>query len=577
MVGRPLGKKYVVGDRIGRGGMGEVYLGADQAGTEYAVKMLRQELATDAAVVSRFVQERSILFGVKDPHLVQVHDLVVEGEDLAIVMDLVRGPDLRHALTSVGGVLPPAEVARLGAGIAAGLAVVHNAGVVHRDVKPENVLLDTTVNPPIPRLTDFGISRLISESRLGRTTLLVGTPQYMAPELSEGVDASRSSDIYALGIMLYELCCGVTPFHGGSVATVIRSHGVMMPGRPPGIPDPMWDLIAWCLAKAPASRPQSARQVSQILQGFVADHAAAPAAPALQAPPPGTPLTTPSGTPTEFATDMLPTVTPASVSPDSPTAVLPSQTPEPATKRSRRAATVGALTVVLVLLLGGVGWAVLGGGGDDDEAQSTLSPVASESPEPSATPGETPTPSPSSTPSTEPSASTSPSDLFVGVDGRAPDGLGYLLLSKIKANAGSWDEKGTVSIGDKIDQFDSVYASANQGHCSVNEERSVEYQLDGKFTRLSAFFGLTNDTQDSGRRIHVAFYLDGAEVLAQDVVRNKAYELELDLKGRNYLKIQWRRLGEGTDFVCGRNYFALASPKMYGEDGQLATVEKDED
>src|SRR5262245_22036468 len=114
MVGRPLGSKYVVGDRIGRGGMGEVFLGADQAGNQYAVKTLREELATDAAVVSRFVQERSILVGVRDPHLVQVHDLVVEGETLAIVMDLVRGPDLRHALGSVGGVLPPAEVARLG-------------------------------------------------------------------------------------------------------------------------------------------------------------------------------------------------------------------------------------------------------------------------------------------------------------------------------------------------------------------------------------------------------------------------------------------------------------------------------
>src|SRR5438477_4455299 len=147
---KPLGSRYRLGDELGKGAMGRVFAGSDEQGKTYAFKVLRDELVEDPELVARFLQERSILVGLRHPNLVGVHDLVVEGETVAIVMGLVAGGDLRARLTAEKTLLP-AEVARIGAGVAAALAAVHQAGVVHRDVKPENVLMDGTV----PRLTDF--------------------------------------------------------------------------------------------------------------------------------------------------------------------------------------------------------------------------------------------------------------------------------------------------------------------------------------------------------------------------------------------------------------------------------------
>jgi serine/threonine protein kinase len=181
-VDSPLGSRYRIGAPIGRGGTGVVHAGTDDAGTPVAIKVLRHDLAADPEVVARFVRERTILLGVRDPHVVGVRDMVVEGDTLAIVMDLVPGHDLRRALAA--GPFPPAEAARVGAGVARGLAAVHAAGVVHRDVKPENVLLDTTAGGAAVRLTDFGISRVVTTA--ATQTALVGTPYYLAPELWAG-------------------------------------------------------------------------------------------------------------------------------------------------------------------------------------------------------------------------------------------------------------------------------------------------------------------------------------------------------------------------------------------------------
>ena len=246
---RSLGSSYILEDVIGRGAMGQVWRGRDRDGHRLAFKLLRSELTEDPKVVQRFVQERSILTSITHPNVVSMRDLVVEGDTLAIVMDLVEGGDLR-AMLSGPRTLPPARVAELGAGIAAGLAAVHAAGVIHRDVKPENVLVDAASNPGRPRLTDFGIAKYVqAEGTGGRGTMLVGTPQYVAPELIDGKEPTPATDLYALGIMLYELVCGVTPFAGGSTLTVLRNHAERLPGRPAGVPDSLWDLISWLLGK----------------------------------------------------------------------------------------------------------------------------------------------------------------------------------------------------------------------------------------------------------------------------------------------------------------------------------------
>src|SRR5664280_2761956 len=203
-------------------------------------------------------------------NLIGVRDLVVEGPVLAIVMDLATGPDLRQELTH-RGTLPPAEAVGVTAEVLSGLACVHAAGVVHRDVKPENVVLDQPEGQPRrARLTDFGVSRLLdttgSSSRTSHTAL-VGTPSYMAPEQAQPGPVPPAADVYAAGCVLYELLCGVPPFTG-SPLELIRQHGERQPGRIPGISDGLWGCLAVLLHKDPAHRP-SAEQAAADLRALV--------------------------------------------------------------------------------------------------------------------------------------------------------------------------------------------------------------------------------------------------------------------------------------------------------------------
>lgn len=261
---RKIGSRYTAHQILGRGSAGTVWLGEGPEGP-VAVKLLREDLASDQELVGRFVQERSALLGLEHPHVVSVRDLVVDGNDLALVMDLVRGTDLRTRLDRERRLAPEAAVAIV-ADVADALAAAHAAGVVHRDVKPENVLLDMQgplgpggAHPAL--LTDFGVAKLIDSPRraaTGRasapTTRIIGTPDYLAPEIVEGLPPRAAVDIYALATVLYELLAGFTPFGGGHPGAVLRRHVTETVVPLPGIPDELWQLIVQCLAKAPASR-----------------------------------------------------------------------------------------------------------------------------------------------------------------------------------------------------------------------------------------------------------------------------------------------------------------------------------
>ncbi|MFG2984811.1 serine/threonine-protein kinase [Streptomyces sp. NPDC048258] len=261
---RKIGSRYTAHQILGRGSAGTVWLGEGPDGP-VAVKLLREDLASDQELVGRFVQERSALLGLDHPHVVSVRDLVVDGNDLALVMDLVRGTDLRTRLDRERRLAPEAAVAIV-ADVADALAAAHAAGVVHRDVKPENVLLDMQgplgpggAHPAL--LTDFGVAKLIDTPRrasAGRasapTTRIIGTPDYLAPEIVEGLPPRAAVDIYALATVLYELLAGFTPFGGGHPGAVLRRHVTETVVPLPGIPDELWQLIVQCLAKAPASR-----------------------------------------------------------------------------------------------------------------------------------------------------------------------------------------------------------------------------------------------------------------------------------------------------------------------------------
>jgi len=281
---RKIGSRYTAHQVLGRGSAGTVWLGEGPEGP-VAIKLLREDLASDQELVGRFVQERTALLSLDHPRVVGVRDLVVDGNDLALVMDLIRGTDLRTRLDRERRLSPEAAVA-IAADVADGLAAAHAAGIVHRDVKPENVLLDMQgplgpgrSHPAL--LTDFGIARLVDEpgrARGGRTARgqapsqgrspnprsVIGTPDYLAPEIIEGLPPRASVDVYALATVLYELLAGFTPFGGGHPGAILRRHVTETVAPLPGIPDELWQLLLQCLAKAPASRLRASELAARL-------------------------------------------------------------------------------------------------------------------------------------------------------------------------------------------------------------------------------------------------------------------------------------------------------------------------
>ncbi len=283
---QPLGSAYLLGEVLGAGASGQVRAGTDREGNEYAVKLLHPSLAADPAVVRRFVAERDVLRAIRHPHVVAVTDLVIEGNTLAIVMERVDGGDLRDRLRE-SGTIAPELVAEWGSHIAAGLHAAHVQSVVHRDVKPENVLLDESHDPPAARLSDFGVARLLGEAHTG---MLLGTPHYLAPELAQGAPATPAADLYALGITLYELACGHVPYAARrGPQAVLAAHVHEEPGRPLGVPDRLWEIIRALLEPDPGRRLAPAGRVSDELRAAAEELAGAPAARRLPDPPPTKP------------------------------------------------------------------------------------------------------------------------------------------------------------------------------------------------------------------------------------------------------------------------------------------------
>ena len=291
---KPLGSGYLMGTALGRGAMGQVYAGSvRQTGDSVAIKVLKPELVSDPEVVARFVQERAILTSVADQNVVRVIDLVVEGETLAIVMELVEGSDLRRYLRQQRTV-PPAEAARLAGQLLHGAAAVHAAGIIHRDIKPENLLLDMSSGEPLLKLTDFGVARLSYGASLTKLSGLIGTPEYMAPELAEKDSATAAADVYSVGIVVYEMLCGRTPFAGGHPLAVLRRQVDEAPPPIPGVPAELWEQVSWMLAKDPQSRPASAAEAAAALAPLGSSLAALPALPPRPGPEAGTPVPSPA-------------------------------------------------------------------------------------------------------------------------------------------------------------------------------------------------------------------------------------------------------------------------------------------
>ncbi|MFD0414845.1 serine/threonine-protein kinase [Streptomyces sp. NPDC127108] len=338
---RPVGSKYLLEEPLGRGATGTVWrarqretAGAEaavpgQPGETVAIKVLKEELANDPDVVMRFLRERSVLLRLTHPNIVRTRDLVVEGDLLALVMDLVEGPDL-HKYLRENGPFTPAAAALLTAQIADALAASHADGVVHRDLKPANVLVKQDASGMHPMLTDFGIARLADSPGLTRTQEFVGTPAYVAPESAEGRPQTSAVDIYGAGILLYELVTGRPPFAGGSALEVLHQHLSAEPRRPSTVPDPLWTVIERCLSKDPDRRPSAenlARGLRAVADGIgvhasAAQIAAAEGVAALLAPDPA-PAPVPDTPGAADPTQVLPNTNAGGYDPAAATSVLP--------------------------------------------------------------------------------------------------------------------------------------------------------------------------------------------------------------------------------------------------------------
>lgn len=257
---------YRIVSTLGEGSMGTVYRAADPLrDREVALKVLAPYLDSDPLVVRRFRDEARIASSVDHPHVAGIHD-VGETEDgaLFIAMPLCPGGTLRDRLTA--GTLPLAEVIQIGTQLASALAAAHALDIVHRDVKPENILF---TDDDTACITDFGIAR-ISGRQITRTGMTLGTAAYMSPEQTRGEPVDHRADIWSLGVVLFEMTTGRRPFGVDGRADLLASIRHQVPlsvgDLSPDAPTWLVALIARCLEKDPSRRPADAREVGAILE-----------------------------------------------------------------------------------------------------------------------------------------------------------------------------------------------------------------------------------------------------------------------------------------------------------------------
>jgi hypothetical protein len=257
---------------VGRGGMGIVLHAVDTClQRDVAIKILDPEFARDELAVSRFCRESRAAASISHENVVAVHQ-VEEDEAKNIpflVMELVTGESLEKKLEREGR-LELREIVRIGMQTAAGLAAAHDKGLIHRDIKPGNILLEQSGQRV--KLTDFGLARAAEDMRLTRSGLVAGTPLYMSPEQATGEEVDARSDLFSLGVVLYELAAGVPPFNGKTPLAVLKSvteeKPVPLRERNPDVPEWFAHIVDRLLAKKPADRFQSAREVADTLEHF---------------------------------------------------------------------------------------------------------------------------------------------------------------------------------------------------------------------------------------------------------------------------------------------------------------------
>lgn len=270
---RTFGDRYQVLERIGLGGMAEVYRARDELlGREVAVKVLNDKLSNDRSFVERFRREAQAAAGLSHPNIVSLYDYGSDDGANFIVMELIEGRGL-EAIISQEGPLLPERAAEVASDVARALERAHNTGLVHRDVKPSNIMITSYGQT---KVTDFGIARAIgdAEQTMTQTGMVIGTASYLSPEQAQGNPVDARSDVYALGCVLYEMLTGAPPFTGDTPLSIAYKHVREEPQKPsttnPDVPDALDAIAMKALAKNPDNRYQTAREMREDLQRFIA-------------------------------------------------------------------------------------------------------------------------------------------------------------------------------------------------------------------------------------------------------------------------------------------------------------------
>jgi serine/threonine-protein kinase len=266
------GERYVERTLVGRGGMGSVYRAYDSRLRRWvALKIMHADLGLRPGFLERFIREAQVAAMLEHPNIVTVYDVEPIGDSIQMVMSWIEGEDLQQVLEREGS-LGPSRAARLLDQMGAALDHAHlrERPVLHRDIKPSNIMIG-----PNERviLTDFGIARLIGDVSLTQTGQMVGTPAFMAPEVVQGEEADARADVYALGVVLYQMLTGRAPFRAETPLALLHAHVHTPPPAPrtfmPGLPAAVDEVLLRALAKDPNERFQTAGALARAFRSSI--------------------------------------------------------------------------------------------------------------------------------------------------------------------------------------------------------------------------------------------------------------------------------------------------------------------
>jgi serine/threonine-protein kinase len=265
-----LNKRYRLISQHGSGGMAVIYKAVDEAlGRNVAVKILRPSLTVDPSFVVRFQNEARSIANLSHPNIVTVHDVGSEGQTHYIVMEFIEGQDLKKIIRTHGA-LNVNRALLYAIGICAGIGYAHRAGIVHADIKPQNILI---TKDDIVKITDFGIAQALTDTQpMQRQSVVWGSPHYFAPEQARGERPSAASDVYAIGIVIFEMLTGRLPFTGADQQQLamahIRERVPLATEFNPGVPEALAKVVFKVMSKEPKDRYRMADQLGNILTSF---------------------------------------------------------------------------------------------------------------------------------------------------------------------------------------------------------------------------------------------------------------------------------------------------------------------